>query len=163
MNGPSQAHEFECLAIGMVLQYPVAEWVVVKGSHAQPESWNFQSHPLLPPTAQSHTQYRIQGRRFFHGRQTLGTNCPSKSLERNLGHCLATRQNKQNIGARSNEHRGPQHGIPGPLGLEQKQAESLWDRRLSSLGVFPNTQLTTVFALCWLTGDFLLLDLSTSF
>lgn len=56
------------------LRYPVAEWVAVKGSHAQPQSRDFQSHSLLPPTAQSHTQHHQ-----FLQRGTLGTKCPSKS------------------------------------------------------------------------------------
>lgn len=68
------------------LRYPVAEWVAVKGSHAQPQSWNFRSHSLLPPTAQSHTQHhQIQGRLFFFPREA---NPGNKVSQQELENCL---------------------------------------------------------------------------
>lgn len=84
MGSPDQVVLSLLSSRNIKLQYPVAEWVVVKGSHAQPESWNFQSHPLLPPTARSHTQHRIRGR-LFPREANSGNKLSRQALENCLG------------------------------------------------------------------------------
>lgn len=89
------------------LRYPVAEWVAVKGSHAQPQSRDFQSHSLLPPTAQSHTQHhRIQGRRSVPTEGNPGNKVSQQELENCLGQpnsgiLRVSSPNKNASGARS--------------------------------------------------------------